>query len=81
MGKVNETLSYSAEGQELKGYLAFDDDAGPRPGVMVIHEWWGLDTYIRERTDRLAELGYTASHLTCTVMAGRGEVLTKPGRS
>ena len=60
MGKVNETMSYSAEGQELKGYLAFDDDAGPRPGVMVIHEWWGLDTYIRERTDRLAELGYTA---------------------
>ena len=60
MGKISETLSYSTDGQTHKGYLAFDDEAGPRPGVIVIHEWWGLDDYIRERTDMLAELGYTA---------------------
>ena len=56
-----QTLAYTAGGDELKGYLAFDDESeGARPGVMVIHEWWGLDDYIRTRTDKLAELGYTA---------------------
>ena len=60
MGKISETLSYSTHDQTHKGYLAFDDEAGPRPGVIVIHEWWGLDDYIRERTDMLAVLGYTA---------------------
>ena len=56
-----KTLAYTAGGDELKGYMAFDDESeSARPGVMVIHEWWGLDDYIRMRTDKLAELGYTA---------------------
>ena len=56
-----QTLSYTAGEDELKGYMAFDDESeGARPGVIVIHEWWGLDDYIRMRTDKLAELGYTA---------------------
>jgi len=48
-----QTLSYTAGEDELKGYMAFDDESeSARPGVMVIHEWWGLDDYIRTRTDK-----------------------------
>ena len=72
----SQTLSYTADGDELKGYLAYDDNnQGPRPGLMVIHEWWGLDDYIRTRTDKLAELGYTALAID---MYGNGATADSP---
>ena len=41
-----QTLAYTAGGDELKGYMAFDDESeGARPGVIVIHEWWGSVSY------------------------------------
>ena len=41
-------------------YLAYDDKyETPRPGVLVVHEWWGLNDYARKRTEMLAELGLT----------------------
>jgi hypothetical protein len=37
-----EEVSYNAGGVTMKGYLAYDDKAtGKRPGVLVVHEWWG----------------------------------------
>jgi dienelactone hydrolase len=54
-------IDYSANGVTLKGYLAYDDSIkGKRPGVLVVHEWWGLNDYARKRARMLAELGYTA---------------------
>ena len=51
----SQTLSYTAGEEELKGYMAYDDKSGnPMPGVIVVHEWWGLDDYIRTRADQLA---------------------------
>ena len=35
-------------------------DAGPGPGVLVLHSWWGLTPFFRELCDRLAEAGYSA---------------------
>ncbi len=56
-----KTVIYSAGGVEMKGYLAYDRNiAGKRPGVLVVHEWWGLNDYARMRARMLAELGYTA---------------------
>jgi dienelactone hydrolase len=56
-----ESLSYSAAGINMVGYLAEDVDAtAPRPGVLVLPEWWGLNDYIRRRTENIADLGYTA---------------------
>lgn len=57
-----ETITYQHGDQTLKGYLAWDDrfGEGKRPGVLVVHEWWGLNDYVRQRADRLAELGYVA---------------------
>ena len=45
----------------MKGYLTYDENiTGKRPAVLVVHEWWGLNDYARERARMLAELGYTA---------------------
>lgn len=45
----------------LEGFLAYDDSiAGKRPGVMVVHEWWGINDYIKRRTVELARLGFVA---------------------
>jgi dienelactone hydrolase len=54
-------VSYHADGTTLKGYVAYDDAVkGKRPGVLVIHEWWGLNDYVRQRARMLAKQGYTA---------------------
>ena len=54
-------VSYRANGVTLKGYVAYDDAIkGKRPGVLVVHEWWGQNEYARNRARMLAELGYTA---------------------
>ena len=58
---VGKDVSYQAGDTVMKGYLAFDDAvAGKRPGILVVHEWWGHNAYARKRADMLAELGYTA---------------------
>ena len=51
----------SADGTKLIGYYAYDDAVkGPRPGVVVVHEWWGLNDYTKRRARDLAGLGYSA---------------------
>jgi dienelactone hydrolase len=58
---VTETVTYEHEGTTLRGYLAYDDAlAGKRPGVLVVHEWWGLNDNIRQKTRAVAALGYVA---------------------
>ncbi|MDX1656078.1 MAG: dienelactone hydrolase family protein, partial [Candidatus Competibacteraceae bacterium] len=58
---VTRELNYSTDQTDLQGYLTYDDSIkGQRPGVLVVHEWWGLDDYVRERARMLAQLGYTA---------------------
>ena len=57
-----EEIPYTAaDGTRLVGYLAWDDAVqGPRPGVLVVHEWWGLNDYAKRRARDLAALGYSA---------------------
>ncbi|WP_338522992.1 dienelactone hydrolase family protein [Pseudomonas batumici] len=51
----------SPDGTRMIGYLAYDDAIkGPRPGVVVVHEWWGLNDYAKRRARDLAALGYSA---------------------
>ncbi len=58
---ITEEVTYSANGVELKGYLAYDANINEaRPGVLVVHEWWGHNDYSRKRAEMLAQLGYTA---------------------
>ena len=45
----------------LEGYWAYDDAfKGKRPGIIVVHEWMGLNNYAKRRADMLAQLGYIA---------------------
>jgi dienelactone hydrolase len=56
-----ETITYQDGGTTLKGYLAYDDSiTEKRPGVLVVHEWWGLNEYAKQRAEMIAELGYVA---------------------
>src|SRR5262245_31563104 len=56
-----KTITYKDGDLECKGYLAYDDAiSGPRPGVLVVHEIWGLNDYARSRAERLAKMGYIA---------------------
>lgn len=58
---AREEVTYSANGTTLKGYFARPAKAdGKRPGVLVVHEWWGNNDYLRKRADMLARLGYVA---------------------
>jgi dienelactone hydrolase len=52
-------VEYKDGNQVLEGYLAYDDAIkGKRPGVLVVHEWNGLQDYAKKRTEDLAKLGY-----------------------
>src|SRR5689334_7767220 len=56
-----EVIEYKDGKTVLEGYLAYDDAIkGPRPGVLVAHEWMGHGPYVRHRAEQLAQMGYTA---------------------
>ena len=56
-----QTIEYKQGNTLLEGYLAYDDAIKiKRPGVLVVHEWNGLQSYVKKRTQQLAKLGYVA---------------------
>jgi len=56
-----EAVEYRDGDAVMEGYLVYDDaKQGIRPGVLVVHEWMGLNAYAKRRADQLAELGYIA---------------------
>jgi dienelactone hydrolase len=74
-----EQVVYEHNGVELTGYLAHDASLeGPRPGVIIVHEWWGHDENARRRADMLAEAGYVAFALD---MYGTGKLAGHPSEA
>jgi dienelactone hydrolase len=71
-----KAIAYRDGDTELEGFMAWDD-SGPakRPGVLVIHEWWGLNDYAKKRAEQLASMGYVAFALD---MYGKGKVTVDP---
>jgi dienelactone hydrolase len=54
-------LTYNIAGRDYEGYVAYDDALkGPRPGILVAHNWMGITDETRGRVDELARLGYVA---------------------
>lgn len=73
---VTQEVPYEHGAVKLVGYLAYDGAVeGKRPGVLVVHEWWGLNEYAKERARQLAGLGYVAFAVD---MYGEGKVTTHP---
>jgi dienelactone hydrolase len=58
---VTQTVEYKHGDVTCEGYLAYDDAVkGPRPGVLIVHQWMGLGKYEQMRAEQLAQLGYVA---------------------
>lgn len=69
-------VEYKDGGVVMKGYLAYDGNLkGARPGVLVVHEWWGHNDYARKRARMLAALGYVALAVD---MYGEGKQAAHP---
>jgi dienelactone hydrolase len=73
---VGKNVEYKAGDINLKGYLAYDTSfKGKRPGIVVVHEWWGLTNYPKMRARMLAKLGYVAF---AADMYGSGKIADNP---
>ncbi len=71
-----QQVAYATDSTNLKGYIAFDKNSKEkRPGVLIVHEWWGHNDYVRQRADMLAELGFTAIAVD---MYGDGKLADHP---
>lgn len=76
MDIITQRLEFQVGDTTHNAYLAFDEQsAGAKPGVLVLHEWWGLNDNIRRRVHMLAELGYAAMAID---LFGDGRVATNP---
>ena len=76
---VTERLAYAEIGEELvHGHFAFPEDmVEPLPGLIVIHEWWGLNDNVRAMADRLAGEGY----IVLAVDLYGGKIAATPGEA
>lgn len=73
---ITKPVTYTEAGEEYTSYISYDDSIkGKRPGILVVHEWWGLDDYPKHRAEMLAKLGYVAFAVD---MYGTGKVTDKP---
>src|SRR5436190_5320649 len=72
-----ETVSYKIDTLNMSSYVYYDENIeGKRPAVLVVHEWWGLNDYIKRRARMLAEMGYIAMAVD---MYGNGRMGNDPG--
>lgn len=75
----SKTIPYTYGESSFEGFQAWDDSVkGQRPGILVVHEWWGLNDYARSRAEQLAGLGYVAFAVD---MYGKGKVTTHPEKA
>lgn len=73
---VGKEVEYKDGGVVMKGYIAYDKNLkGGRPGVLVVHEWWGHNEYARKRARMLARLGYVGMAVD---MYGEGKQAAHP---
>ncbi len=71
-----QELDYEQGETQLRGYLAYDDgNDKKRPGVLVVHEWWGLNDHAKRKAEALANEGYIAFALD---MYGEGKNTVHP---
>ena len=71
---TSKEVSYKSGNESVKGVLYTPDGKGPFPAVMVIHEWWGLNDWVKEQASKLAGEGYAA----LAIDLYRGKVATSP---
>lgn len=71
-----ENVTYMSDGVVLNGFVVYDNNKqGKRPAILVVHEWWGLNDYAKNRARQLASMGYIAMAVD---MYGRGKTAGNP---
>ena len=70
----SKTVSYKSGDETVQGLLYTPAGKGPFPGVIVIHEWWGLNDWVKDQASKLADQGYVA----LAIDLYRGKVATTP---
>ena len=71
---TSKNVSYKSGDDTVQGILYTPEGKGPFPALVVIHEWWGLNDWVKEQAARLADEGYVA----LAVDLYRGKVATTP---
>lgn len=69
-----ETVSYKSGDETVSGFLALPDGPGQHPAIIVIHEWWGLNDWVKEQAEKFAAQGFVA----LAVDLYRGKVAANP---
>jgi carboxymethylenebutenolidase len=70
----SKSVSYKSGDDTVQALIYAPEGKGPFPGILVIHEWWGLDDWVKEQASKLSDLGYVA----LAVDLYRGKVATTP---
>ncbi len=71
---TSKNVSYKSGDQTVQAVLYAPEGKGPFPGIVVIHEWWGLNDWVKEQASKLADQGYAA----LAIDLYRGKVATTP---
>jgi carboxymethylenebutenolidase len=69
-----KNVSYKSGDETVQAIIYTPEGKGPFPGILVIHEWWGLNDWVKEQSSKLSDLGY----VTLAVDLYRGKVATTP---
>jgi carboxymethylenebutenolidase len=72
-----ETVQFKSGDQTISGFLATPAGAGKHPAIIVIHEWWGLNDWVKEQTEKLAGQDFVA----LAVDLYRGKTTTDPAEA
>ena len=74
LAATSKNVSYKSGDETVQGILYSGEAKGPLPGIVVIHEWWGLNDWVKEEAAKLADQGY----VTLAIDLYRGKVATTP---
>jgi carboxymethylenebutenolidase len=70
---AEQKVTFKSGDETVSGVLVTPDKGGPFPGIIVVHEWWGLDDWVKDQARALAREGYAA----LAVDLYRGKVTNK----
>ena len=70
-------VTYKSGRDTVHGIVYTPAGNGPFPGIVVIHEWWGLNDWVKEQASKLADQGY----VTLAIDLYRGKVATTPNEA
>jgi carboxymethylenebutenolidase len=71
---TSKSVSYKSGDETVQAVLYTPAGKGPFPAIIVIHEWWGLNDWVKDQATKLSDLGY----VTLAIDLYRGKVATTP---